>query len=378
MKVLDRYLVRQFLAGAVLVALLLQILFGFMRLAEELEDVGQGAYTTFDALRVVLYTAPQRIIDLMPVTMMLGGLLGLGAMASHHELMAARAMGMSRQRIARPVLLLGILIAAGMLAAQSLLVPPAERAASDVRARTLADTGVGEGQGGTTEFWTRSGDRFVRVNEVRFGQLLTDIEVYTLDRHGRLQQLLQAATAVVRGADDWRLSDVTVTHLEGDISRDERFTRLDWPGLLSRDQAEVLMLPLETLAPRDLLGLIAVQRDNGLDTHAYRVVLWQQFATPVAVVGMALLALPLLLGSVRVLSAGSRIVIGGFVGIVFYLIQQLAGHLSGLFSLSPFGFIMTPSIALLGAAVYLQFLDQPGRRRRRQKRAAASHGGTGT
>jgi lipopolysaccharide export system permease protein len=365
MTLLDRYIARQFLLGMAPVLLLLLILFSFLALAEELEDVGQGAFTTFDALRVVLYTAPRRAVDLMPVTMLLGGLLGLGAMANHQELIAARAAGMSRHRIGRPVLVLAVAVAAGVMAMQSLLVPAAERQAGEVRARTLLDTGVDPGG---KEFWTSSGNRYLRVNEVRHGQLLTDLEVYNLDDNGHLQQLVQARRASIEGLDEWRLDGVTVTRLDGWSTSEERLEIFNWPGLLSREQAEILVMPLEALAPSDLLRLIAFHRANGLNDHQHRVVLWQQFSIPVTLIGMALLALPLLLGSVRSLSAGTRIMIGGFVGIGFYLVQQLAGHLAGLFGLSPPLLIMAPAVALLAAAIYAQFLDTPRRRRRRAAR----------
>jgi lipopolysaccharide export system permease protein len=115
--------------------------------------------------------------------------------------------------------------------------------------------------------------------------------------------------------------------------------------------------PLESLAPWDLVRLVAILRANGLSDHQHRVVLWQQLSIPVAIVGMALLALPLLLGSVRTISAGTRIILGGAVGIGFYLMQQSASHLAGLFGLSPPVMIMTPAVLLLAAAVYAQFLD---------------------
>lgn len=370
MKVIDRYIVARFLVGTVPVLLLLLILFSFLALADELENVGQGAYTAFDAFRVVAWTAPRRIVDLMPVTMLLGGLIGLGAMANNQELIAARAAGMSRHRIARPVLLMALAVAVAVVAAQSLLVPVAERAADAVRARTIMDVDHGAAGAGGKELWTRSHNWFVRVAEVRLGQLLAGLEVYVVDDAGRLQQLVQAGSATPRSGDDWLLSDVTITRLDGQVSSEERLPTLEWPDLLNREQADVLTLPLETLAPLDLVRLIAIQRANGLDTHRHRVVLWQQFSIPVALVGMALLSLPLLLGSVRVMSAGTRVVIGGFVGIAFYLLQQLTGHLAGLFALSPPLLIMAPAVALLAAAVYLQFLEAPRGRRRRANAAA--------
>ena len=95
MMILDRYIASSYLKGMVPVMLLLLALFSFMALSEELEDVGKGTFRLIDAFMVVLYTAPRRMVDLMPVTALLGGLMGLGALANHQELIAARGAGMS-------------------------------------------------------------------------------------------------------------------------------------------------------------------------------------------------------------------------------------------------------------------------------------------
>lgn len=351
----DRYLARCYLTGTVPVLLVLLVLFSFLALTDELEDVGQGAYTALDAFSVVLYTMPRRIVDLMPVTMLLGGLIGLGAMANHQELIAARAMGMSRQRLGQPVLALAILVALAVLAVQSLVVPRAEHAADEIRARTLLDPAAGSDRRGAGEFWTRSGDQYVRIGEVRYGRLLAGVEVYTLDAAGRMQQLVQADSASIQESGDWRLDEVTVTRLEGWTVKEEQFDILEWRGLLSGEQTDVLLRPLETLAPLELVDLIAIQRANGLNDHQHRLVLWQQLSIPVALVGMALLSLPLLLGSVRTVSAGTRVLIGGSAGILFYLVQQLALHVAGLFALSPVLLIMGPAAVVLAVAMWVQF-----------------------
>lgn len=354
MFLLDRYIMRQFLTGLVPVLLLLLVLFGFMALAEELEDVGKGAYTTFDALRVVFYTSARHAVDLMPVAMLLGGLLGLGAMASHNELIVIRAMGLSRRRIALPVLILGLSMAFAVAAAQSLLVPKAEREASAVRALALTDTNVAGAE--HLEFWTRSGDDLLRVNEVRHGHLLTDLEVYSVDSAGRLEQLVEAQYATLVDAVNWRLEGVTVTRLQTGNVSETRHETLLWPSLLSPKQADILVQPLESLAPWDLMRLVAILRANGLNDHQHRVALWRQLSIPITLVAMSLLALPLLLGQVRTISAGTRILIGGGIGMGFYLLQELAGHLAGLFTLSPPLMIMTPAVLLLAVSVYVQFL----------------------
>ena len=74
---IDRYIMTQFVIGIIPALLLLLALFSFMTLADELEDVGTGAFTLPDALWVVFLTTPKRIVDLLPVSTLLGGLIGL-------------------------------------------------------------------------------------------------------------------------------------------------------------------------------------------------------------------------------------------------------------------------------------------------------------
>jgi lipopolysaccharide export system permease protein len=112
-----------------------------------------------------------------------------------------------------------------------------------------------------------------------------------------------------------------------------------------------LILPLEALAPNDLLKTITNLKQNQLDTHRYEIVLWQQISLLPSLLAMALMSLPLLLGSVRSVSASQRALTGGLIGIGFYLLQQLSGHLAGILGLNPSLLILTPPFVLLIIAI---------------------------
>lgn len=350
---LDRYLILNHVKGTLPVLFLLLALFSFVAFAEELEKAGEGAFTQVDALLVVLFTTPRRIVDLMPVTVLMGGLMGLGAMANHQELIVARAAGMSKARMARPVALTAVSAAIVVILMQSFLVPASEREAAQLRSKALEATTMKAG--GTVEFWTRSGQSIVHVEDVRFNRVLTNVEIYDTDAEGNLLQLVEAAEATIAGADTWLLEDVRRTRLDGVSAEEERLAQLRWTGLLSETQAGILMLPLDALSPHDLVRYIRHLRENGLDTHHFRVVFWQQASIAIAVIAMGLLSLPMLAGSTRSISASQRIVLGGLMGIGFFLLQQVTGHLAGLFNLLPWLTIMAPVLVLLLIAVLAQF-----------------------
>lgn len=345
---IDRYLAQRFLAGLAPALLLLLALFSFIALAEELEEVGQGSFTLPDALFVVFLTTPKRIVELLPVSALLGGLLGLGAMANHRELIAIRAGGISKRRMAKAIGTLAFCLCMAITALQFFVVPGFEREAAALRAQATEAPG---GRGQADAFWTRSGEHLVRIEGVRSDRTLTGIEIYSTGESGRLENLVQAASALFAGQQSWLLTDVLDSRFQDTQVIETRHATMRWDQLLSEEQAAVLILPLEALAPNDLLETIGNLERNGLDTHQHEIVLWQQASLLPGLVAMALLSLPFLLGSVRTVSASQRVMLGGLIGLTFYLLQQLSGQLAGLLGLNPALVILAPSFILLAIAV---------------------------
>jgi lipopolysaccharide export system permease protein len=320
-----------------------------MTLAEELEDVGTGGFTLPDALLVVALTTPKRIVELLPVTALLGGLLGLGAMANHREIIAMRSGGISKRHIASTVAVLAVILGIGIALLQFFVVPPLEREAADLRGQKLQGTETGGDP--LSAFWTRNRDHLVRIEGVQSDRTLQGVEIYSTADKGRLVRLVQAGSALHAGQKDWLLTDVLDTRFQDAKVLEAERSSLLWKDLLSEEQAAVLVLPLEALAPSDLLGTIIELRNNELDTHHYEIVFWQQVSLLPGLLAMALMSLPFLLGSVRVVSASQRVMLGGLIGIGFYLLQQLSGHLASLLGLNPALVILTPPFILLAIAV---------------------------
>ncbi len=347
---IDRYIMQRFLAGIFPALLLLLALFSFMALAEELEDVGKGSFTLPDAMLVVILTTPKRIVELLPVTTLLGGLFGLGAMANHRELIAIRTSGISKQRIAQTVAGLAVFLGIFITILQFTVVPGFEREAAWLRGQALQNTETGTGE--SRAFWTRNDKHFIRVDNVQSDRTLAGIEIYSTDEQGRLTQLIQASSAFYTGRENWVLINVLESRFQDAQVTETKRDNMQWNALLSAEQAAVLILPLEALAPNDLIETISNLNKNELDTHQYEVVLWQQISLLPGLLAMALLSLPFLLGSVRSVSASQRAMTGGLVGIGFYLLQQLSGHLAGILGLNPSLVILTPPFILLAIAIF--------------------------
>lgn len=346
---LERYIMTQFVAGIIPALLLLLALFSFMALAEELEDVGKGSFTLTDALMVVFLTSPKRIVELLPVTTLLGGLIGLGAMANNREIIAIRTIGVSKLRIARTVAVLAVFLGIFIAALQLFVVPGFEHEAAVLRSQASQNAEIRAGS--SQSIWTRNENHFIRVNDAKAERTLSDIEIYTTDERGRLSQMIQAANALYIEQENWLLLDVLESEFRDGLVTETKRDDMRWSALLSTEQAAALILPLEALSPHDLLKTITNLKRNNLDTHQYEIVLWQQISLLPSLLAMALMSLPLLLGSVRTVSASQRALTGGLIGIGFYLLQQLSGHLAGILGMNPSLLILTPPFVLLIIAI---------------------------
>ena len=348
MPLLDRHLFLSLIRGGSPVFLGLLGLFAFIELAEQLEDVGKGSFSSLDALRIVAFSLPRIGIDLLPVTCLLGTVVGLGALANQSEITAMRAGGVGIGRLSRPLfVLLGIIIVA-VAAVQQTVIPDFERHSADLRAQALASTSV---QG--SEHWTRSGSNLVRVGDVRYGMVPLDIEIYELDGDGNIVRLMQAASADVIGVNEWLLHDVTVTRLGADKATRSHADRLPWQNRVRAEQLATFVQAEHALAPADLAGYIGYLEENGLDSHRYRLLLWSQLSLPFGLAAMALLGVPFVTGSTRAIPIGARITLGGAIGIGFYLLERTVTQLGLLYLLPAAPTSLAPDLLALAAALIL-------------------------
>ena len=358
MSVIDRYISSNFLGGCIPVLLLLLSLFSFLALSEELEDVGDGSYELIDALLVVAYSLPALTVNLLPVTVLLGGLLGLGALANNLELIALRAAAVSPRRISRPIIGLSVALIAVVLLLQNLVIPYAEYHAAQLRGKTLVAqdrVGFEDEAGGdeNTEFWTRNAGQFIRFGHVRPDRSLADVEIYQFDSDGTLQRMLQTPTAELLQDNTWLLYEVRDTTMTDSSSNTQLENTLFWEALLNEQQTRTLITPVSSLAPIDLWRSIARLEKNNMNSESQRVVFWTQVSIPLGILGMALLALPFLVGSTRSVSVGQRIALGGLIGITYYLVQQISGHLAGIMHWNVVLTVLAPSLLVLLIAVLL-------------------------
>jgi lipopolysaccharide export system permease protein len=343
MSLLDRYIVRAILGSVLLVMLVILVLGALFVFIDQQDDIGTGHYTAFGAFWYTLLNLPQLAYELLPITALIGSLLGLGALARGSELTVVRASGVSTARLAGMALLAGLVLIFVELLLGELLAPPLQQAAREQKAFSkLSNVSFGGGSGA----WVRDGDLILNVAGQYSQRQFGSMQIFELSPQHRLIALGHATHATAGSKGKWLLSDYT----ESRFADDAVTTRPPAQRLLASNvTAGFLGLAVEDpkqLTSRALWRLINYYRANALDTREYLFAFWSRIARTLAIAFSVLLAIPFVLGSLRSAGAGTRMMLGLILGIGFFLLQRLIESGTIVFDLNPVMLAWLPTALL--------------------------------
>jgi lipopolysaccharide export system permease protein len=351
MTVLDRYIETFTLKALVLASAGLTLLFSLLELIDQLHDVGRGQYRLVDAVAYVALTAPGRLLQLMPVSMLLASLFGLGALASHNELTVMRGAGMSPVRIVWPVFKLAAATIVALFLMAQFVIPPTQQRAQTERLSRLSS--ASEPVRSESGLWAEGEHEYLNVRQFTHGNVPENIYIYEFASDGGLRTFIHAAGAEIRPDGIWLLSDVVRKGFDATGMQTERLPLLAWRSFLRPQQVPLLILPPESMQPVALYQYVRDLQRRGERSGLYAQELWAKIDIPLAMAAMILIALPFVLGPLRSFATGQRIMAGAMIGIVFTLVEQITAYYGLLSGLAPALTATLPSFVLAAVALYL-------------------------
>lgn len=345
MRTLDRYIARTVVGASLLVLVVLVAAFTFFTFVDEVQDVGRGRYGLRDAAGYVLFSVPGLCYEFFPIAALLGGLIGLGRLASQHEVAVMRAAGLSVRRLMGAVMLgAAVLVLAAVLIGE-FLAPPAERFATSLRSIAISDEIVLRTRDG---FWARDGNRFVNIQRLVGDDRVVGVSIHEFDDDRRLTLSTRAASARYRDG-RWELEDIQQTLIREDGVERRVLATMSWESKLRPELIAMVTLAPSGLSVRELVSYLGFLRQNNQDASRYEQALWLKLTYPAATAAMLLLAVPLVLGVTRAGSLGARVVLGALIGLAFHIANQAAGNLGLLVGLPSGLAVSGPTLLVLAA-----------------------------
>lgn len=348
MSLLERYLGMTVLRAILLALAVFVSLLVFLSFVDEMSNVGRGSFSEIDAFLLALLSIPRYSFEVFPVAALFGGLLGLGGLARHGELVAIRAAGISIGQLAWALLKAGLAMVLVAILIGELLAPAAEAYAQQLRAERLHQQVTFRSEHG---FWARDGDAFVNIRQILPDGRLQGVHIYEFDADNRLRLATEAALARYQ-AGSWQLSDILQTRLVDNLVEKRHLESATWDSLLKPSLLSLLSVKPTMLPVWGLYEYIRFMRANGQQPGLYEMAFWSKISTPLASLVLMLFALPFVLGSPRG-GAGQQMMLGIMLGGVFYLLNKGLSLAAVAYGFNPLLAALTPPLLFLAGAWWL-------------------------
>lgn len=349
MKLLQRHIGKTVIVNIFIALVVLLILVSIGSLVDELGDVGTGNYQTSDALVYTMMVLPRRIYEVFPIAVLLGSLIGLGGLASHSELTAMRAAGVSLKDIIISALKAGVLMMCIIVVIGEVVAPNTEQYAETMRASKLSDQITLKSEYG---FWARDRNTYVNIRKILPGARLQDIYIYEFSEDRKLKVASYAAFAQYRD-ERWLLNNIKQSLItpSGVVSR--KIERAAWESMIDPNVLSVVVVRPTMLAAWGLFKYVSFLHDNGQTAIPFEVAFWAKIVSPVMTLVMVFLSVPFVFGSLRSVGIGQRVFAGSLLGTGFFLMTKILSHMAVVYELNPLFAATFPMFAMLGLAVWM-------------------------
>ena len=323
MWILNRYIGFSIVRGFIMLALILVSLFAIIILIEELEEVGDGNYTWFIAIEYVLLNTPKLLLEFAAIISLIGTIVALGALAGNHEIVAAESLGISPVRVTTSVVFTALILMIFVLLVAQFVIPVSLHKANIIKTIALeGGDGFVDGEG----YWAQKDNRFLHVNEVRYGRIPANVEIYEFNKDYKFLRYIHAEYVEVKDDDFWELHEVKVKEIVDGVLSDINLDIKQWNSFLNAKQVDIIISSPETLSITNLYRYVQSLKQRNEQFYRYELLLWQKIMVPVSAILMILLGMRFVFGSQRSTTMGKRVTLGVLSGIAFYVFTQLVTH----------------------------------------------------
>lgn len=370
MRTMRRLIYGEIVRAVGFVLLAFMALFSFFDLVDELSSLGRVSpfnpelvYGLQHALWYVALLMPNRIYELLPISILIGTVFVLARLAESSEYTILRTSGLGPWRALRLLLGLGAMFVVLTFAMGDYIAPWADRQAQLLKAQFRGGISVGR-----TGAWLkeRNNERqySVNVGAMQPDGALERIRLFEFDLDGRLLATTQAERGhiVAHGQDmHWALEQVqqrvfdtrsTTAHIAT-----HTLPRYVWPTHVSAEMVSVALLQPDRMRTLDLFTYIQHLQTNNQTAQRYEIEFWRKVFYPLSCLVMVVLALPFAYLHFRSGGVAGYVFAGVMIGISFFLLNNVFGYIGNLRLWQPWLAAAAPSLlyslASLGAFGWL-------------------------
>lgn len=346
--IVDRYVGRTVLSIIIISLIVLCLITLLISFIDMTRHLGKGDIGFMFLLWYVLLGLPSKLTYLFPISVLLGGVVGLGIMSKNSELVILQSCGMSKARIilsSFKVVLPVILVVS--LASQTLF--PQLKQYADNQFNFYSS----EGRVSRTSWgiWVREGNSFISIRRVMSDSSIHEISRFDFEDM-QLKQISNAQMGLYKDG-HWEMHGVQHFIYQDYVIQKQHADIEQWDLYLNPERIEIFNFSNSELSVPALIDYIDYLEENNIDSNRYRTTLYKLLLSPIAMVVMLLLGASTVFGSQRSVNMSVRVLIGLCFGFTFYICNEVMPSFTLVVGLPPLLGVLMPILIFSAISVYI-------------------------
>lgn len=352
MKVLEKYILSEFIKLLIMAVAAFILLFVVVDVFENMDDLMENRVPLGQSVVFFLYKIPFFIGQVSPIAVLLAVLLSLGLLAKHNEVTAIKAGGVRLVKVLIPLLAAGAVISAGMILMNETVTPAALKKADSFRAVWLE--GV-KGSYGRQGLWVKDDTGIFNIRQMDLkANEIRGITFYELSKGFAATRRVRARLASWKdGA--WVTPEATVWVFKdkGIVSKSVE-TDFVLPGPGGPMELASVESGHSNMGFFELSRYIRDLEEDGYDTRKYRIDLYGKLTFPLVNLIMVLVGVPFALKTGRHSGIAAGVGLSVLIAFSYWVIFAITKSLGANGILPPFFSALFPDVlfAAIGVLMY--------------------------
>ena len=346
MKIINRYIAREFLKLLFLWAASFFLIFFVVELFERINTIIVNKAPLYLILEYFLYQIPPFLTQTLPFATLLAALITLGVLARNNEIVAMKAHGISAYRIMFPLLILAAAVTAFIFLLNETIVPYATRKATyvwSVKIKKEEERAFFE----LNKIWYRGDNVIYNIRLLEPKQnILKGVTIYHFDDAFTLRQRTDAQEARWNG-NGWTFYQVAIRNFppSGEVLT-EIYDEKDIPIPEKPEDFKKGMQNPNEMTYLELQEYVERLRMEGYDSTRYVVDLHRKLSFPFLTLIMILMGSPLALAASQGRGGGisQGVGISLVIGFVYWVVFAISAALGHAGTLPPFIAAWAPNV----------------------------------
>lgn len=343
--IFNQYIKKSILLNILIVFLIFISLSSIIKLFDELHNLEKKNYFIQDIFFCIILNLPKEFDLFLPMSTLLGGLLGLSALEIRNELIIMQIAGLSKLQISIPIIKSAIFILLFNIISNEWLLPYSQKLVYAYKDKKQFNTYLFPEK--NEKLWLTGKNHFFCIKKILTTRELLGIDLYYFKKNKKLQKILYIERAQYI-EQHWFLLNIT----ELDFSQKTRILQnkipfMVWDTTLTPKLLSIIIVHPRILSMSNLKHCIQYFNKIGQNSKYYELIFWNKIISPITGVIMIITALSCTWGPLYKKKINIKLFFGVAIGFLFYILHQICGTFSIIYNVSPIIGAISPIMLLI-------------------------------